>query len=58
MTPDQLKRKKLSDILRRLLANPGTVPDVVEQIAMDWFPVFRIDEKGRTEIVVGDGHKR
>jgi hypothetical protein len=58
LVPEQMKRDKLADILRRVVANPGNVPEVAEQIAQDWFPKFKIDKDGRAEIVVGDGKHR
>lgn len=55
---DRIKREKLQDIMRRIIANPSNIDEVVDQVAMDWFPMVRVDPKGRIEIVVGSGKKR
>jgi len=48
---DQLKRDRLLDILRRVIANPGNVPQVAETIARDWFPMLRVGPNGKFEFV-------
>lgn len=55
---DGLKRAKLRDIISRVMANPQNAAEVAEEIALDWFPMVRVDPKGNAEIVVGSGCKR
>lgn len=55
---DQMKREKLLDILRRVIANPGNVNEVVTEIALDWFPRAQIATDGSVSIVVGSGRKQ
>lgn len=55
---DKIKRAKLLDILRRVIANPGNAEEVAREIALDWSPMIRIDSRGRMEVVVGTGAKR
>lgn len=55
MTVDfkKLKRDKLVDLLRRVVANPGHLEEVAEAIAADWMPIQRIDEHGKAEVLIG-----
>ena len=52
------KRDKLLDILRRLLANPGNAREVADEIALDWFPLVRVNADGSSEFVLGSGRKK
>lgn len=53
-----LKQAKLKDILRRVIANPGNLDEVVTQICLDWNPPYKVSSDGHIEVVVGDGSKR
>lgn len=55
---NNLKRAKLLDVIRRAIANPQNIQEVVDEIALDWFPSVRADSKGFLEIVIGSGKKR
>lgn len=52
---EKLRRDKMLDILRRVIANPGNAPDVANQLVMDWFPVIRINADASIEFEIGDG---
>lgn len=54
---EKLKRAKLLDIIGRVIANPENAREVVEEIALDWFPVVSVDPKGKVTIIVGSGRK-
>jgi hypothetical protein len=47
---DRAKYERVLDLIRRATAN-GTHVDVAKAIARDWFPLCRIDAKGKIEIV-------
>lgn len=51
------KQEKMLDIIRRVIANPENAKEVAEQLAMDWFPLCEIDEKG-ISFVIGHGKKK
>jgi hypothetical protein len=53
-----LKTNKLIDLLRRAIANPGNLKEVAEQVALDWFPKFVVDSKGKVSIRVSTSEKR
>lgn len=55
---NKLKHEKLLDIIRRVIANPQHAKDAVDEIAIDWFPVFRVDQKGNFTIIVGSDRKK
>lgn len=55
---NKIKRAKLQDILKRVVANPMTIAEVADQIADDWYPMFNVDEKGNMSIVIGNGQKK
>jgi hypothetical protein len=59
MTVDfkKLKRDKLVDLFRRVVANPGRLEEVAEAIAADWMPILRIDEHGKAEVLIGEAAK-
>lgn len=55
---DKIKRDKLRDLIRRVIANPQHINEVTNEIALDWFPTIRVSPKGHLEIIVGSGRKR
>lgn len=55
---DKIKRDKLRDIIRRVIANPQHVDEVVDEIALDWFPNIHVDQGGCIRVVVGSGVKQ
>ena len=55
---NKLKRDKLRDIIRRVIANPTNVDEVADEIARDWFPLINVTPQGVMEIIVGSGQKR
>ena len=52
------KRDKLKDILRLLIANPGNVNEVADELSHDWFPMMKVDALGKIDYVLGTGHKK
>ena len=54
---EKLKREKLLDIIRRVVANPGNAKEVADEIALDWFPKIQVDPKGVIRVVLGSGRK-
>lgn len=50
-----MKREKLRDILRRVVANPDNLAEAAREIAEDWSPKFHVNPKGKWEIIIGDG---
>ncbi len=55
---EQEKKTKLLDIIRRAIANPGNLNEVVAEIALDWNPTLQIDTKGNRSFVLGSGRKK
>jgi hypothetical protein len=55
---DQQKRDKILDILRRVIANPFTAPEVASELSLDWNPMIVVDSKGNIDFRVGSGKKR
>ena len=48
---EHMKIEKLIDLLRRATAN-NTHKEVAVAIAKDWNPLFKVNEKGKIEIIV------
>jgi hypothetical protein len=55
---DLMKRRKLLDIIRRVIANPHNAAEAADEIAKDWFPMIHVQRDGAIEIVIGSGAKR
>lgn len=55
---EQLKRDKLADIVRRVIANPQNLTETVTEISLDWFPMMRAVADGKFEIIIGHGKKK
>lgn len=53
---DKIKRDKLLDLFRRVIANPENLAKVVDAVALNWCPPFKIDRKGNTAVVLDNGH--
>jgi hypothetical protein len=47
---EKMKRDRLLDIIRRVLANPGEAKRVAEVLARDWTPMWTVDGKGKISI--------
>lgn len=55
---DLLKRRKLLDIIQRVISNPHNAREVADEIALDWSPMIHVGRDGKMEIVVGSGKRR
>lgn len=53
----KVKRDKLVDLLRRVVANPSHLEEVADAVAAGWMPVLRIDGHGKAEVLIGEAAK-
>lgn len=52
---EELKRAKLLDILRRVIANPQNAETVADEIVQDWFPMIEVAGDGSFKLIMGSG---
>lgn len=43
---EKVKRDRLKDLLRRAMANPDKLDEVVDAVLQDWFPLVTVSPKG------------
>lgn len=48
-----IKREKLLDIIRRVIANPENAKEVAEEVSRDWLPLIHVDEHNEISFIIG-----
>ena len=47
---EEMKRETLKDLIRRVIANPDRMDEVVLALAQDWYPKFAVSPRGNFKI--------